>query len=131
MNNFHLGFDNQTSELNNKPLEVTGTIPDWLRGSLYRNGPALYKVGEHSVNHWFDGFGMLHRFLIQNGNVTYSNRFIESRGYLAAIAEKRIKYHLFATAPDYTWWQKMISWFQEPVFPTTRMLMLLCMVINL
>ena len=101
MNNFHLGFDNQTSELNNKPLEVTGTIPDWLRGSLYRNGPALYKVGEHSVNHWFDGFGMLHRFLIQNGSVTYSNRFIQSRGYLAAIAEKRIKYHLFATAQNF------------------------------
>ena len=116
MNNFNIGFDSQTSELDNQSLEVIGTIPDWLRGSLYRNGPALYKVGEHSVNHWFDGFGMLHRFFIQNGNVTYSNRFIESRGYQAAIEEKRIKYHLFATAPDYTWWQKIISWFQEPVF---------------
>lgn len=111
-----IGFNSQTSELNNQVLEITGTIPTWLKGSLYRIGPALYEVGDQSVKHWFDGFGMVHKFTLQNGNITYTNRFIESRGYKATLEEQHHKYHQFATAPDYSWWRKIITWFQKPEF---------------
>jgi carotenoid cleavage dioxygenase-like enzyme len=41
-----------------------GTIPRWLNGSLYRNGPGMFEVGEHKFKHWFDGMSMLQRFQI-------------------------------------------------------------------
>ena len=36
------------------------------------------------MNHWFDGLAMLHRFSIADGEVSYANRFLESRAYRAA-----------------------------------------------
>ena len=36
------------------------------------------------MNHWFDGFAMLHRFSFADGDVSYANRFLESRAYRAA-----------------------------------------------
>ena len=39
-----------------------GQLPDWLEGSLIRNGPGTFRVGERRYRHWFDGLAMLHRF---------------------------------------------------------------------
>ncbi|QDS72201.1 hypothetical protein FKW77_005182 [Venturia effusa] len=64
-------------------LEVFGTIPAYAVGTLYRTGPARYKVnglkGTFKVSHWFDGFQTVHRFQIledENGNikVMYNSR---------------------------------------------------------
>lgn len=44
-----------------------GLLPDWLEGTLVRNGPGLFSVGETSYNHWFDGMALLHSFSIKNG----------------------------------------------------------------
>ena len=30
------------------------------------------------MNHWFDGLAMLHRFAIDDGSVSYANRFLET-----------------------------------------------------
>lgn len=48
-------------------LKVTGHIPSWAAGSLYRTGPGGGDLetdnrGTHHVSHWFDGFGHTHRF---------------------------------------------------------------------
>ena len=45
-------------------------------GSLLRTGPAKWEVGSSSMNHWFDGFAMLHRFSFAGGEVSYANRFL-------------------------------------------------------
>jgi len=51
-------------------LEVKGTIPAYASGTLYRTGPASYKVergsGQKTLtrDHWFDGFGHTYRFQI-------------------------------------------------------------------
>ena len=40
------------------PLEVKAeadTIPDWLTGSLLRDGPGLFEFGEEKALHAFDG----------------------------------------------------------------------------
>lgn len=44
------------------PLEgiTTGTIPIWISGSLYRNGPGKQRYGRQTVNHLFDASGLLH-----------------------------------------------------------------------
>ncbi|MGL5877345.1 MAG: carotenoid oxygenase family protein, partial [Xenococcaceae cyanobacterium] len=42
------------------PLPVlSGKIPEGLRGSLYRNGPARLERGNTRVGHWFDGDGAI------------------------------------------------------------------------
>src|SRR4051794_9860244 len=51
-----IGFRALTDELTDTGLELTGTIPPWLNGSLLRTGPARWDLRDgSSVNHWFDG----------------------------------------------------------------------------
>ena len=80
-------------------LEVDGRLPRWLEGTLVRNGPARYEVGDRTFNHWFDGLGMLHAFTIGRGRVGYANRFLRSSAYRAAKEEGIIRYSEFATDP--------------------------------
>ncbi|KAM0320251.1 hypothetical protein ACHAPQ_010006, partial [Fusarium lateritium] len=55
-------------------LIVEGTIPKWLKGSLYRGAAATWDVGNYTAEHWFDGFSRNHQFQIANGQVTYKSR---------------------------------------------------------
>jgi beta,beta-carotene 9',10'-dioxygenase len=80
-------------------LELAGTLPAWLSGSLLRTGPAKFEVGEARMRHWFDGLAMLHRFTVDSGRVSYGNRFLHSRSYRAAEEQGRLVYGEFATDP--------------------------------
>src|SRR3954451_9490333 len=94
-----VGFQDLNDERVIDSLEVEGTIPAWLQGSLLRTGPAKYEIGERTVNHWFDGLAMLHRFAFADGEVSYRNRFLESHAYKAAKETGEIAYSEFATDP--------------------------------
>ncbi|XP_011293729.1 carotenoid isomerooxygenase isoform X1 [Musca domestica] len=87
-----------------EPLEghVIGTIPTWLNGSLLRNGPGNWKVGDMTFQHLFDCSALLHRFAIHNGNVTYQNRFVQTETLKKNTAAQRIVVTEFGTAavPD-------------------------------
>lgn len=63
-------------------LDVTGHLPDGLRGSFIRNGPnpLFQPIGRY---HMFDGDGMLHGVTFDSGRASYRNRWIRSRGLLA------------------------------------------------
>ncbi len=56
------------------PLEITGIIPKWLNGSLYRGAAGSWDTGNLTAEHWFDGFSRNHRFEILNGKVEYRSR---------------------------------------------------------
>ncbi|MFT7685954.1 MAG: carotenoid cleavage dioxygenase-like enzyme [Candidatus Azotimanducaceae bacterium] len=58
-------------------LIIEGEIPQDINGTLYRNGPNPQYAprGEH---HWFGGDGMIHAFNIENGKVSYKNRFVKT-----------------------------------------------------
>jgi beta,beta-carotene 9',10'-dioxygenase len=94
-----LGFSTLEQETVVDELEMTGELPPWLGGSLLRTGPAKFEVGEQRMRHWFDGLAMLHRFTIEDGRVSYGNRFLESRSYRAAREQGRMVYGEFATDP--------------------------------
>jgi beta,beta-carotene 9',10'-dioxygenase len=94
-----IGFATLEQEVVVDELELSGELPSWLTGSLLRNGPAKFEVGDRRMRHWFDGLAMLHRFTIENGLVSYGNRFLESRSYKAAREQGRIVYDEFATDP--------------------------------
>ncbi|KEY74672.1 hypothetical protein S7711_09899 [Stachybotrys chartarum IBT 7711] len=55
-------------------LEVTGTIPRWLKGSLIRGAAGTWDVGNFTAEHWFDGFSRNHAFHVADGAVTYRSR---------------------------------------------------------
>uniref|UniRef100_A0A672HYV2 Retinal Mueller cells isomerohydrolase-like n=1 Tax=Salarias fasciatus TaxID=181472 RepID=A0A672HYV2_SALFA len=84
------------------PATVLGLIPSWLKGSVLRMGPGLFKVGGEPLNHLFDGQAMIHKFDLQNGGVTYHRRFIRTDAYVRAVTENRVVITEFGTAayPD-------------------------------
>lgn len=105
------GLRSLDSEVEVAALPIEGTLPDWLEGSLLRTGPARWEVGGTSMNHWFDGFAMLHRFGIGGGKVSYANRFLETKAYRAAKAEGRLRYSEFATDPCRSLFSRVFSVF--------------------
>src|SRR5712692_1274985 len=82
---FRLGFTSLQNEVSIERLPVRGNLPAWLSGTLIRNGPAKFEVGARSYRHWFDGLAMLHKFSFQNGEVSYANRFLQSKAYNKAL----------------------------------------------
>ncbi|XP_055612712.1 carotenoid isomerooxygenase isoform X2 [Uranotaenia lowii] len=102
------------------PIEgiVKGNIPEWLNGSLLRNGPGSLKVGEMTFNHLFDSSALLHRFNIEDGKVTYQCRFLKSDVYKKNTAAQRIVVTEFGTRavpdPCQTIFNKIASIFRKP-----------------
>ncbi|HEY2161351.1 MAG TPA: carotenoid oxygenase family protein [Solirubrobacteraceae bacterium] len=105
------GFDSLEQEVRIDSLPVRGELPDWLQGSLIRTGPAKWEVGSRTMNHWFDGLAMLHRFSFAEGTVSYANRFLETRAYRAARDTGRISYSEFATDPCRSLFQRVSTMF--------------------
>ncbi|KAM9839192.1 beta,beta-carotene 15,15'-dioxygenase [Aulostomus maculatus] len=70
--------------------EVKGSIPSWLQGTLLRNGPGLFSVGDTRYDHWFDGMSIMHSFNFKDGEVTHRSRFLRSDTYKANMAANRI-----------------------------------------
>lgn len=58
-------------------LHITGEMPRGLCGTLYRNGPNP-QFAPRGPYHWFGGDGMIHAFHIENGNVSYKNRWVRT-----------------------------------------------------
>ena len=77
---WQLGFRTLETELAARPLEVTGTIPAEIAGTLHRIGPARHDVYGERYRHWFDGDGMVHALAVDGGRVTYANRFVATAG---------------------------------------------------
>ena len=100
---FIQGFHDLDLEVADVPLPVHGRLPAWLRGTLFRNGPACFTAGAVHLRHWFDGFAMLHRIVMGDGPVSYSNRFLGSRSRLYAQRHGRLGYRTFTTDPARGW----------------------------
>ncbi|XP_073692944.1 beta,beta-carotene 15,15'-dioxygenase [Garra rufa] len=77
--------------------DVTGFIPPWLQGTLLRNGPGLFSVGNTSYKHWFDGMSLIHSFTFKDGQVFYRSKFLKSKTYKKNIAANRIVVSEFGT----------------------------------
>jgi hypothetical protein len=50
------GFRTLDAEIVLESLPTEGRFPDWLEGSLVRNGPGKFEAGNDLFNHHFDGF---------------------------------------------------------------------------
>lgn len=59
-------------------LTVQGALPAGLRGVLYRNGPNPQFEPRDDNHHWFVGDGMIHAFAIEDGRISYRNRWVRT-----------------------------------------------------
>lgn len=111
------GFISLGAEIDAEDLPVRGTIPDWLRGTLIRNGPAHWEAGQKSFRHWFDGQAMLHRFTVADGRVAYRNRFLRTESSRMAREEGRIGFGEFATDPCQSRFARFLTSLNDTVTP--------------
>ncbi|KAJ5785151.1 Carotenoid oxygenase [Penicillium pulvis] len=102
------GFDPEYEERTPVELSVTGDIPAYAAGTLYRTGPGKSQVETEDgqlfkLAHWFDGFSQTHRFQIivtnddRSVRVLYNSRFstdaliekVRKEGYMIGFGDKR------------------------------------------
>ncbi len=108
-------FTSLKSEIVLPDLEIQGSMPEWLEGTLVRNGPALFEIENDSVTHPFDGLAMLHMFSLKDGKVAYANKFLESNYYKNAI-NNGVLGKGFTQDPCKSIFAKFLSYFM----PTSR-----------
>ena len=94
---YRIGLESIEREYDRVECPVDGEIPTWLSGTLYRNGPGRFDVGDDTVDHWFDGLAMLRRFRIESGTVTVSNRFLRSNEYTHVTEQSELRCGQFGT----------------------------------
>lgn len=72
------GFETCLAACDPVDAVVHGRLPDWLRGSLLLNGPAVWDLPGVGYTHWFDGLAMLHRVQFNGERVRYHSRFLDT-----------------------------------------------------
>lgn len=71
------GFAPLQMECDVNDLVIEGEIPKELNGSFYRNGPNA-QYAPRGQYHMFAGDGMVHAFHIEEGRVSYLNRWVRT-----------------------------------------------------
>ncbi len=94
---FHSGLRALNEEFSYRADCIEGELPDWLRGTFFRNGPGRLEVGGQAFGHWFDGDGMLCKFSFREDGVHFANRYVRTPKYLRETALNRIDYRGFGT----------------------------------
>jgi carotenoid cleavage dioxygenase-like enzyme len=91
---------------------ISGSIPQSLRGTLYRNGPARLERSGIRVGHWFDGDGAILGVNFNDEGVTGTYRYVQTAGYEEEAASGKLLYGNYGmTAPGAFWnqWFKPIK----------------------
>jgi len=57
-------------------VSFEGKLPSGLRGTLYRNGPALHEFAGLRYHHWFDGDGMVQAFRFDEDGLAHTGRLV-------------------------------------------------------
>ncbi len=91
---------------------LSGKIPDGLRGTLYRNGPARLERGGKLMGHWFDGDGAILAVHFTDAGATGVYRYVQTEGYKEETAANQLLYGNYGmTAPGPIWntWLKQFK----------------------
>lgn len=82
-------------------VEVDGSVPAGLRGTLYRNGSGRNDLGGEWFPHWFDGDGMISAIRFADDGVHYRNRYVRTENYLDETRAGRIVHRGFGKMRPY------------------------------
>jgi len=101
------------TEFPSTPLPIlSGKIPEGLRGSLYRNGPARLERGGVRVGHWFDGDGAILAVHFTDAGATGLYRYVQTSGYQDECEKDEFLYSNYGmTAAGHIWqrWGKPVK----------------------
>ncbi len=76
---------------------VEGALPPELQGTLFRNGNGRFVHQGVTYDHFFDGDGMITRFVFRDGQVHYSNRYVRTREFVDEERRGKMRYRSFGT----------------------------------
>lgn len=76
---------------------LEGAVPDDLRGVLLRNGPGRLELYGQRYGHLFDGDGHINRFAFTDRGISYRNRYVRTREFLAEESARKILFRNFGT----------------------------------
>ncbi|RST49567.1 carotenoid oxygenase family protein [Variovorax sp. DXTD-1] len=93
------GFATPADDLPLTRAKVRGRFPDAVAGTLFRNGPAGHDLGGQRYRHWFDGDGMVHRFMIEGTDVRHQGRYVATPKRVAELRADRRLTEGFGTMP--------------------------------
>ncbi|MHB8328153.1 MAG: carotenoid oxygenase family protein [Acidimicrobiales bacterium] len=97
---WRLGFRSlETEHPEEVALEILGTLPADLGGTLYRVGPARHDVYGERYRHWFDGDGMVHALRLDRGRATLRSRFVATDKKREEDMARRRIFGTFGTPP--------------------------------
>jgi carotenoid cleavage dioxygenase-like enzyme len=85
---------------------ISGSIPENLKGSLYRNGPGRLERGGVQVGHWFDGDGAILAVHFADGQARATYRYVQSKGYLEEEHADKLIYGNYGMTATGAWWQR-------------------------
>ncbi|KAI8875012.1 hypothetical protein K501DRAFT_203482 [Backusella circina FSU 941] len=97
--NLHTSTPDNTVEVREPIIlqKVSGEVPDWLNGIMYRIGPGIFQIPQEGgttyvIRHAFDGLSVAHRFEIsgKSQTVKYNSRCLAD-GIISDIQQKRYK----------------------------------------
>lgn len=111
---YRIGYTNLEQESTAVSLLTKGNIPSWLKGILFRNGPALFAKNNSWVVNAFDGLAMIHAFSINDGAVTYTNQFLKTSAYKSVQKTGKMSYAGFAQDPCASHFKWFLSLFVQP-----------------
>ncbi len=97
------GYQSQPNEYNYWIDEIEGTIPDELKGTLFRNGIGSLEVNGQKIGHPFDGDGMVCAITFDQGRAHFKNRYVRTEGYLKEQKKGKILYRGFGTQKSGGW----------------------------
>lgn len=93
------GFATPAADLPPVRALVRGRFPDAVAGTLLRNGPAGHDLGGERYHHWFDGDGMVQRFVIEGSEVRHEGRYVATPKRQAELRAGRRLVEAFGTLP--------------------------------
>ena len=97
--NWQVAFGDLDADLPRAPMKrIHGRAPVDLAGSLYRNGPGKFHRPGGSVDHWFDGDGLMRAFRVSDGAATLEARFIDTHKRRVETAANAVIQPGFGTA---------------------------------
>jgi all-trans-8'-apo-beta-carotenal 15,15'-oxygenase len=82
-----------------EPLEIVGTLPPELNGTLYRNGPGLFGQQGRRYSHPFEGDGAVTAVRFEAGKALGASKITQSAGLVEERAAGRVLYGLSAPWP--------------------------------
>jgi carotenoid cleavage dioxygenase len=94
-----LAYRSASADVAGEAIKIRGRFPAAVHGVLFRNGPAVHELGGLRYHHWFDGDGMIQRFVIGATRVAHTGKIVRTPKYEAEMAAGKRLVEGFGTLP--------------------------------